>query len=212
MPRTLPDPAWAPPGFCVRCGYLLTGLTAPGRCPECGAPFLEQQLVLYGVPRTGTSRGRRATWALLIVAAAIFSQTWVVLLMHSWMLGAAIGITIIAGLIALVLTSRRERGGAERLVFSPLGVVRLPLQNPDEHERFDSAVVSLRGVSLVELRRISPMWYRLRLGTIWPGGERLIVLDAGIRCPDALAAEVRQAIEGHLRQAQEVAAVEPPSA
>ncbi len=26
------------PGFCINCGYNLTGLTEP-RCPECGQPF-----------------------------------------------------------------------------------------------------------------------------------------------------------------------------
>ena len=69
MRRPLPDPEWADPEFCVCCGYCLTGLSAPSRCPECGTPFLEKTLVLHGVPRSaaGTSPIRRVAWVLLIV-------------------------------------------------------------------------------------------------------------------------------------------------
>jgi hypothetical protein len=215
MPRPLPDPAWAAPEFCVCCGYCLTGLTPPGRCPECGAPFVEKQLVLYGVPRSaaGTSVARRVAWVVLIIATGICSQTWILLLRFSWVLAGTIGTAIVGGLIALVLTSRRERGGAERLVVSPLGMVRVPLADPAERERLDSVVVPWAGARSVELKRISPVWYRLRVGTFAPGGALTgVILDAGIRCSDAQAADVRQTIEWYLRLALERVHVEPPPA
>jgi hypothetical protein len=215
MPRPLPDPQWAAPEFCVRCGYCLTGLAPPSRCPECGAPFLEKQLILCGVPRStaGTSPVRRTAWVLLIVAAGIYSQAWAGLLLVSWLLAATLGVAIIAGLVALLLTSQRERGGAERLVVSPLGIVRLPLENPEEHARLDSVVVAWGSATVVELKRVSPVWYRLRIGTATPDGRvASAIVDAGIRCTDPLAPDVRRTIEEHLTRARALAPLEPPPA
>jgi hypothetical protein len=43
----------------------------------------------------------------------------------------------------------------------------------------------------------------VRVGTLPPGAALVAVLDADVRCPDALAADVRQTIEAHVRQARE---------
>jgi len=34
--------------FCPDCGYRLEGLATDGRCPECGAQYTSQDIVLYG--------------------------------------------------------------------------------------------------------------------------------------------------------------------
>ena len=117
------------------------------------------------------------------------------------------------GLVGLLLTSRRERGGAERFVVSPVGIVRLPLGNPGEHERLDSVVIPWREAMTVDLRQISPVWYRLRIGTFAPGGRvSSAIVDAGIRCTDLLAPDVRRTIEWHLARARATPQVELPSA
>lgn len=215
MRRPLPDPEWADPEFCVCCGYCLTGLSAPSRCPECGTPFLEKTLVLHGVPRSaaGTSPIRRVAWVLLIVAAGTYSQIWAFLLIRYWVLAVIFACGLVGGLVGLLLTSRRERGGAERFVVSPVGIVRLPLENPGEHERLDSVVLPWGDAMAVDLRRISPVWYRLRIGAFAPGGRvTSAIVDAGIRCTDLLAPEVRRTIEGHLTHAQQASQAELPSA
>src|SRR5512136_1509438 len=99
MRQPLPDPEWVAPEFCVRCGYSLLGHTAPGRCPECAAPFLERHLVLHGVPSSakGTSPARRVAWAGLILATVACSQFAPFLFISSWMLGVLALGTIIAG-------------------------------------------------------------------------------------------------------------------
>ncbi len=196
----------------MRCGYRLTGLAAPGRCPECGTPFPDRHLVLYGVPRStaGTSLFRRCAWAVLITASVIFAYVWELVLFSSLIMLLTIGASLAAGLMALLLTSRRERAGYERFVVSPVGIARLPMNDPGDNERFDSVIVPWSGATAVELKRISPVWYRIRAGMTAGGGRMTsVVFDAGVRCPDELAPEVRSTLEACIRQQRDIPTVGP---
>ena len=42
------DPLASPPRWCPECGYVMAGLPAVGRCPECGWGYDESTVVLYG--------------------------------------------------------------------------------------------------------------------------------------------------------------------
>jgi len=54
----LPDPQWSQAAsICIACGYSLSGLSATGKCPECGASYEAFQLVLAGIPRRSGSGG-----------------------------------------------------------------------------------------------------------------------------------------------------------
>jgi hypothetical protein len=89
----------------------------------------------------------------------------------------------------------------------------LPLENPAEQTQLDSVLVPWAAASAVELRRISPVWYRLRIGTPADHGRVSdAILDAGIRCTDELAPEVRRTIEWHLAHAYQTPQIQPPPA
>jgi hypothetical protein len=203
MTKQLPDPAWTEAAeLCVGCGYCLRGLEPPGRCPECGVPFEGRQLLLYGVPHRAASRSnfRTLSWIALAVIVAVFSQCWpLVLLSLPWYFAAAGAGLLLAWLIAMVATSRRERRGAERFVISPAGIARLPLNDPADGQPLDTTLIPWGAADGVLLKRVSPFWRRLQIGVRDDSGRlSALVFEAGVRCPDAAAEEVLSVIRGYL--------------
>lgn len=193
MPRApLPDPTWTEAAeVCVGCGYSLKGLPVPGRCPECGAHYEARQLILAGVPHSpsSTSLPRRAVWIVLIVAMGLLSQVWPFFLSpNRWFIPVVIlgGILIAAAL--LLATGPRERHGSERFCITPSGLARVPATFDPAAQRLDSAFLPWSDCNTFDLKRISPVWRRLRIGRRGPHGHLAnIRFDAGIRCPDASA-------------------------
>jgi len=198
--KHLPDPVWSEGAVvCLACSYSLQGLEAPGLCPECGAAYEARQLVIAGVPRSigGGSPPRRILAAVLLIGGIAFVYTWPILLSISWLLCLMAATLVVGPLVYLLATSRRERRGVERFVLTPSGITRIPLRGdagaPGAH---DLAFTPWGDANAVELRQISTVWRRLRIGRR-SGHDRItgVIFDAGIRCPGGVEARVRQEIE-----------------
>lgn len=117
-PEPPPPPPPAPPKKCPQCGYLLRGLPAQGRCPECGWAYDANVLVLYGQPLGRATRGpamtaSRGTWfyATLLLSVGLGGALWVVSNLLLGVIGAgAIGLFGVAAYYgARTIDARRER-------------------------------------------------------------------------------------------------------
>jgi len=205
MATVLPDPQWTELAeLCIRCGYCLRGLPVPGRCPECGAPFEARQLVLAGVPHN-RARGRpfrTALWIAAVLAATVFSSVWAMLIFIWWALPLIILVVLVGYFVALLVTSPRERRGTERFVLSPGGVARMPAE-ATRAINLDAVFIPWEGCNSYELRRVSAVWYRLRIGqsAVVGGPIRDVIFDAGIRCNDEWAGIIGSTLRDYLNVA-----------
>ena len=204
---------------CLRCGYSLAGLPDAGGCPECGERFAEQSLILAGMPKAVTSGGRRAAWAALIVTAVVIIQFW--FLIPGWVL-LVMGLCVLFGLPAMLVTSTRERTGVERFIVSPGGICRIPFKVPKARKAPQTGAVDALFIpwgtsNAVRIKRVGPFWKRVQVGRISPSGVfKDVVFEAGVRCPDASAELVRATVQGlidahHWRRAQEEGPLGGPS-
>ncbi len=184
---------------CVACGYALGGLGERGVCPECGAPFSPEIVVLYGVPRLGDSPvWRKVAWGLLGAGFFVAIQFWPVVFMLPGRFvtyGVVMVLMVGAAVVLLVTGGKRERLGSARMVFGVWGFSIGPPdpKEPATHRRTWDEVGSVR------MDRVGPLWKRLRLSKAPSSG---VVLDTGIRCPDADAAGVRDLINRFIVEAQ----------
>jgi hypothetical protein len=211
----LPDPTWTEAAeVCIGCGYALSGLPVPGRCPECGAHYEARQLILAGVPRSasGVSPLRRAAWVVLFCAMALLSQIWPIFLSPGrWIIAVVILGGILSGMAFLLLTSQRERHGSERFCITPSGIARVPATFDPAAQRLDSAFIPWSDCDAFDLKRVSPYWRRLRIGRkAVKAGFAAVRFDAGIRCPDASADIVSHTIAHYLSPSAHPPIAPPP--
>lgn len=191
---TLPDPRWdAASKLCAACGYSLDGLGEIGTCPECGTRYAAWQLVLAGVPHRKSDRltPRSLAWGFLVVGWVLHAYGWGVEMMLSRWLVLVVTAALGAGLVWLLATGKRERQGLERFIVTPTGIQRVPFKFSAGSERFDGTFIPWNGEDGVEVRRVSSVWRRLRIGRRHGKGLRGVVFDAGFRCPDAMADQVQ---------------------
>ena len=64
------------PQNCPDCGYALTGLPPAGRCPECGIPYDDTMIVIYGFGAGARQRGynrrdERPSWMRITLFCAV---------------------------------------------------------------------------------------------------------------------------------------------
>lgn len=194
--QALPDPQFtAQESGCLACAYPLTGLGAAGSCPECGAAYGGDVVVLHGVPGR-VSAGplwRRLVWVAITVVAVLFSQLFVVLLISpaTRVVAGVLFLALAGGVIAMLATSRRERAGSERMIFTQAGIRQMPMRGHDTSPDRVEAFMEWGLANAVELRRVSPFWRRVRIGYVSAPGRRMtLIFDAGVRCPDDAAPRV----------------------
>lgn len=215
----LQDPVWTDAAdTCVGCGYSLSGLSAPGRCPECGAPYGTGQLVLTGIVRVSrpTSPFRRAAWLAVIGGAVLLSMLWPILLAFQAVLLLVLFLAMVGGIIALWVTGPRERSGVERLVLTPAGIARIALRAASDRAAWDSLFTPFDGANSVEFKRVSPVWRQVRLSVVTPGPagtgsrpNRRRVFEAGFRCADSHAPEVERVVREFVQGALNAGATHP---
>lgn len=206
----LPDPAWhAAPKACLGCGYPLGDLAGKSTCPECGTSYDAATIVLYGVPRGGTasSPARRFLWFVVAIYNILLLQLWFLVIQVSAFFLLLCVVAGIAGLGAMIATSKRERRGVERLILGTTHVFRavtdLGKHAAQDSASLDAVAIPFSQITGFRLDRVSAYWYRLRLGTLSPAGVlEKVVLDVGVRCRDEDAQPLRQALSERVQAAQ----------
>lgn len=180
----LPDPST---GFsierCLGCGYPLEGMPAGSVCPECGTPIPgpDDVVILSGVARiTETSRGRRWAWIVICIGGFVYAQVLPILVFSKPVYTGLIFAILLFSILGLLLTGRSHKRGKERFVFTPHGWGRSTIDTEDVNE-----FTPWDGRVHARWKRISSVWYRLRVDTFDEQGKRRSLLDAGVRCPDA---------------------------
>lgn len=58
---------------CLHCSYELTGLAAEGTCPECGRPYDQDVVVLFGTARGAHASISNSTPTYMVTLIALFS-------------------------------------------------------------------------------------------------------------------------------------------
>lgn len=130
------------------------------------------------------------------------------MLLFAWWMAVGLFVFVIGGLIWFVVSSPRERRGAERFAFTPSGVARLPLA---QTESADRVFLPWQGANRIEVKRIGPFWRRVRIGQAVPGGQLgNIIFDAGVRCPDQHADDVEAVIRSLMESSRPPAPTAPP--
>lgn len=178
---------------CPACEYSLAGLPDPRRCPECGGVYGGGALEIAGIVgavRSGRHT-RRLLWVAVLSMLIPLLYAWPLIVVFSPILALMLAVCGIGGAIVLLASSPRERQGRERLAITSTGAIRKPLRSEVSG---DSAFVPFPPGVVVELKRVSGHWGRLRV--LPPqGAPRGVLLDTGFACDPAHWPIVEDALE-----------------
>ncbi len=185
-----------PPGrihleACPRCDYLLTGLPAIHRCPECGLEYDDRTFVLTGISRgtSNMSAGRKVAWLFVCLGAFVFPDLLLVAFatITTTILTILLAVTWLGFIVYLIFTSRRERRGIENFIFTAGGFGYCADLKPGIPG--DSRMIPWLAVDKVIIDRKGPNWHRIRMGMGDGRGRRLsqVCFDVGVRCDEETA-------------------------
>ena len=206
--RVLPEPSFvqhAP--FCLCCGYNLEGLPPPpGACPECGVAYINDHLMLVGIPKhmtKNTSPIRRVIWGAFLAMAIGFYFLWGFLVFSYPWVAAAWAAAILGCLVWLLATSQRERAVYERFVITSGGIARLPYKMLEGETNIDTVYAAWGSADSFVIERVGPYWKRLVIGNVDVNNKVVNpVFEAGFRCSDENAMLVRTAMEQAMRKSR----------
>ncbi len=150
------DPLASPPRWCPECGYVMAGLPAVGRCPECGWGYEESTVVLYGRAVESVEGARPEStpeWAVLgsVAVGCLIAATVSLATDGSAVAVAAAAAVGVAGAVFAYAWQRRLAPSAprEQVRLTPAGYARRRGFGPVQVEpwtadveltfRFDSA-------------------------------------------------------------------------
>lgn len=213
MRELLPDPDWRDtPGTCVRCNYDLRDMPAPGRCPECGWEFDAKCLSICGLAaRAAGPLWRRVVWGVTLVGFVLFAYTWPLFLMMGWVVLVVVAAGFAGTMVYMLSTSRRERRGTERFLFSRSGIARASTSTSDDGMQEEAAVIAWQRPVKIELKPVGPFWANLTIWFYEAEAQPTEAFRAGVRCPRERLDEVRGTLEAFAAGAV-VEAVRPPAA
>ncbi len=192
---------------CPDCGYMLCGLPAEGICPECGAAYEPEMIVLYGWEHGLAPEHRRWLrwvqaglhyWWILYVPFAVWLWPWTQISKRPSVTQVAVMLGLAIPLVIAVWDALRDRPAR-----TPAPVqLRLTPKGFAMREGIGPAPIRpwLRQMD-IGLDEIREDWFLLyskfegmRI-TWWPGLE--------IKCDTATARRIRQRVERWCSQAKE---------
>lgn len=178
---------------CLRCGYPLEGIPAPGVCPECGLEFADgaSTLVLAGVARSGSSgpAWRRWAWAGVGLLGFVTLQGVALFVLFAPWLGVLLFVSFVLGVMAMLITTRQKQKGVEYFVLSHAGLSRWTLGSDPTTRDFEAWAGDQRSV---RIQRVSRVWASISIVCASGDSRARKVLVGGFRCREADVAVVER--------------------
>ena len=198
------DPMFHPvPAVCFACGYPLVGLASPGQCPECGESFSGGQVVLEGIPWYGTGGSplhrlaRIVLFADLLLFVSFFCISGLgLLLFDTALLTLMLGVLLAA--IILLAATRTRPGELSLIVITDRGVACIGDRLLQIEKRRAVTLVPTGAACTVRLKHLDEHWKRLVIRRAVKGSIFKDYFEARVRCPDAQAEVVEEAIRACL--------------
>jgi hypothetical protein len=148
---------------CPRCGYDLSGTAVTLPCPECGQPN-GACVQLAGTPnRLGGKTHRRVARVIAVIGAWLGLQiVFIMWFRVSMLTGLLVLAVFVLGIVWLMVSSPRERRAAEKFLFVPGFIVRLPLL-ADTGVFSDALRIPLEAGDTLRLKPVGTKWARICL-------------------------------------------------